>query len=63
MSTRKKLIAIIGATATGKSHLAISLARAYNGEIVSADSRQIYKEIPVGTGALSHQEMQGVPTL
>lgn len=61
MSTPKKLIAVIGATATGKSNLAISLAQTYNGEIVSADSRQVYKEIPVGTGALTHQEMQGVP--
>lgn len=61
MSTPKKLIAIIGATATGKSNLAISLAQTHNGEIVSADSRQVYNEIPVGTGALTRQEMQGIP--
>ena len=61
MSTNKQLIALVGATATGKSRLAVALAQTYNGEIVSADSRQIYKEIPVGTGALSQQEMQGVP--
>lgn len=61
MNTRKQLIAIIGATATGKSHLAISLARSYNGEVVSADSRQVYKEIPIGTGALSRKEMESIP--
>ena len=61
MSTLKPLVAIVGATATGKSNLAISLASAYNGEVVSADSRQVYKEIPIGTGALLPQETQGVP--
>lgn len=45
----KKVIAILGVTASGKTGLAIKLAKKFNGEIVSADSRQIYKEFNVGT--------------
>src|SRR3989344_2641304 len=44
------LIAILGPTASGKSELAVKLARNFKGEIVSADSRQIYKGLDVGTG-------------
>jgi len=44
-----KLIVILGPTASGKSDLAIKLAKKFNGEIVSADSRQIYKEMDIGT--------------
>jgi len=46
----KKLLAVVGPTATGKTDLAISLAKKFNGEIVSADSRQIYKGMDIGTG-------------
>ena len=46
----KKLIVISGPTATGKTKLAVALARKFNGEIISADSRQIYKYLNVGTG-------------
>lgn len=61
MSTPKPpLVAIVGATATGKSHIAIQLAQEFDGEIVSADSRQIYKEIPIGTGTVSEDETQGI---
>ncbi|MFA5318280.1 MAG: tRNA (adenosine(37)-N6)-dimethylallyltransferase MiaA [Patescibacteria group bacterium] len=45
-----KLLAIIGSTGTGKTKLAVRLAHAYNGEIVSADSRQVYRGMDVGTG-------------
>lgn len=44
-----KIIAVVGTTASGKSALAIELAKQYNGEIVSVDSRQIYKEMDIGT--------------
>jgi len=47
--THKKLIVILGPTASGKTDLAIKLAHDFNGEIVSADSRQVYKEMDVGT--------------
>jgi tRNA dimethylallyltransferase len=45
-----KLLVVCGPTATGKTALAISLARSFNGEIVSADSKQIYKGLDIGTG-------------
>jgi len=48
-STKPKLIVVLGPTASGKSDLAIRLAKKFNGEIISADSRQIYKEMDIGT--------------
>jgi len=51
MSTSKPLIVILGPTASGKSELALNLAKKYNGEIINADSRQIYKEMAIGTGS------------
>lgn len=51
----------MGATATGKSRLAISLAEAFNGEIVSMDSRQAYRELDIGTGKVSREERARVP--
>jgi len=45
-----KMIIILGPTATGKTKLAVDLAKKYNGEIISADSRQIYKYLDIGTG-------------
>lgn len=47
---KRKLIAIVGPTASGKSELAVFLARRFNGEIISADSRQIYRGMDIGTG-------------
>ena len=44
------MIIILGPTATGKTKLAIKLAEKYNGEIISADSRQVYKYLNIGTG-------------
>lgn len=44
------LIIILGATASGKTKLAVSVAEALNGEIISADSRQIFKRMDIGTG-------------
>lgn len=49
-SKKQKLIVVVGPTASGKSALAISLAKKFNGEIVSADSRQIYRRLDIGTG-------------
>lgn len=54
------LIVIVGPTGVGKTAVAIKLAQHYGTEIVSADSRQFYKEIPIGTAAPSLEEMQGV---
>jgi tRNA dimethylallyltransferase len=47
---KNKLLVIIGPTGTGKTDLAISLAKKYNGEIISADSRQLYKDMDIATG-------------
>ncbi|MCD6270438.1 tRNA (adenosine(37)-N6)-dimethylallyltransferase MiaA, partial [bacterium] len=57
---RKKLIVILGPTATGKTDLSIELAKKFNGEIVSADSRQVYKGMDIGTGKITKREMQGI---
>ena len=44
------MIIVLGPTATGKTNLAVNLANKYNGEIISADSRQVYKYLDIGTG-------------
>ena len=51
-TSMKKLLVILGPTATGKTDLAIKLAKKFNGELVSADSRQVYKKLDIGTGKL-----------
>ncbi len=56
----KKLLVIVGATATGKSNLAIKIAKKFNGEIISADSRQIYRNLDIGTGKITEQEQKQV---
>lgn len=56
-----KIVVIVGPTASGKSDLAIKLAKKINGEIVSADSRQVYKGMDIGTGKVTRKEMSGVP--
>ena len=58
---RKKMIAVVGPTASGKTDLAIKLAKVYNGEIVSADSMQIYKGMEIASAKPTEEEMQGVP--
>lgn len=54
-----KLVTVLGPTACGKTRLAVRLARCFNGEIVSADSRQIYKGMDIGTGKDLHEYGQG----
>jgi tRNA dimethylallyltransferase len=56
-----KLIAIIGPTATGKTKLAIELALHFNGEIINADSRQIYRHMDIGTAKPTKEELAAVP--
>jgi len=58
---KPKVIVILGPTATGKSELAVKLAQKYNGEVISADSRQVYKGLDIGTGKITKNEMCGVP--
>jgi tRNA dimethylallyltransferase len=56
----KKVIVILGQTATGKSSLAVKIAKKFNGEIISADSRQVYKHLNIGTGKVTKREMRGI---
>lgn len=57
---RKPLIILTGPTAVGKTKLSISLAKAVNGEIISADSMQVYQGMDIGTAKITPEEMQGV---
>lgn len=57
----KYLVSVVGPTAVGKTDLCIRLAKAFQTEIISADSRQFYKEMLIGTAKPTAEEMQGVP--
>lgn len=61
MTTLPKIIAIVGPTASGKTALSISLAKKYHGEIVSADSRQIYRGMDIGTAKPPISQREDVP--
>ena len=61
MSALPKLVAVLGPTACGKSGLGVALARRFDGEVVSADSRQVYRGLNLGTGKITPEEMEGVP--
>ncbi len=56
-----KVLVIVGPTASGKSDLAVKIAKKFKGEVISADSRQVYKGLDIGTGKIVMREMQGVP--
>src|SRR3989344_4893017 len=57
---QQKILVIVGPTASGKSSLAVRLANKFNGEIISADSRQVYRGLNIGTGKITGQEMRGI---
>ena len=57
----EKVICIVGPTASGKTGLAIELAKKIDAEIISADSMQIYKGLDVGTAKVTKEEAQGIP--
>jgi tRNA dimethylallyltransferase len=61
MKEKIKLLVILGPTASGKSDLAVELAHKFDGEIISADSRQVYKGLDIGTGKITVAEMKGIP--
>ena len=60
MEQKIPLVVVAGPTASGKTAAGVYLAKALNGEVVSADSMQIYKGMDIGTGKLSREEMRGV---
>ena len=57
---KKPLIVLTGPTAVGKTDLSIALAKAVNGEIISADSMQVYQKMDIGSAKIRPEEMQGV---
>ncbi|MCK4835907.1 MAG: tRNA (adenosine(37)-N6)-dimethylallyltransferase MiaA [Candidatus Aminicenantes bacterium] len=57
----KKIIQVLGPTGVGKSEVAILLAKKIGGEIISADSMQVYKDFDIGTAKLSKQDMKNIP--
>ena len=61
MCQKKPLIILTGPTAVGKTALSIELAKAVNGEMISADSMQVYKLLDIGTAKIKQEEMQGIP--
>jgi len=61
MPETPRIIAVIGPTASGKSSKAVALAKKLDGEVISVDSRQVYRTLDIGTEKTSTEEMQGVP--
>lgn len=55
------LIAVVGPTSSGKSDVAVLLAKTFGGEVVSADSRQVYRGLNIGTGKITKKETRGIP--
>ncbi|MBO1308437.1 tRNA (adenosine(37)-N6)-dimethylallyltransferase MiaA [Enterococcus sp. 669A] len=57
----KKVVAIVGPTAVGKTSLSVQLAKRFNGEIISGDSMQVYRTLDIGTAKVTTEEMEGIP--
>lgn len=60
-SSKLKVVVVVGPTSSGKSALAVKLARRFGGEVISADSRQVYRGLNLGSGKITRTEMNGVP--
>ena len=58
---KTKVVAVVGTNASGKSALGVRLAGTFDGEIISADSRQVFRGLDLGSGKITPEEMQGVP--
>ena len=58
---KQKILVIVGPTSSGKSDLAVELALEFNGEVISADSRQVYKGLDIASGKITKEEMRGIP--
>lgn len=61
MNGYPKVVAVVGTNASGKSALGVRLAKRYGAEIISADSRQVFRGLDLGSGKITPEEMQGVP--
>jgi tRNA dimethylallyltransferase len=58
---KEKIIVIVGPTAVGKTSFSIEIAQKFNGEVISGDSMQVYKDLDIGTAKVSPEEMNGIP--
>lgn len=58
---KPKVLVIVGPTASGKSELAVRIAKKFKGEVISADSRQVYRGLDIGSGKITKKEMRGIP--
>jgi len=58
---KQKVVVILGPTASGKTGLSIALAKRFNGAVISADSRQVYRDLNIGTEKVTKKEMAGIP--
>lgn len=61
MHQKRPMIVLTGPTAVGKTKLSIALAKTVNGEILSADSMQVYRHMDIGSAKITQEEMQGIP--
>jgi tRNA dimethylallyltransferase len=61
MKEKTKVIAIVGPTSSGKTSLSIAVAKKFNGEVISADSRQVYIGMDIATGKVTKEEMENIP--
>jgi len=59
--SKTPILVIVGPTASGKTSLSIALAKRFRGEVISADSRQVYRGLDIGSGKVTPEEMAGVP--
>lgn len=60
-ASEKPLLVVVGPTASGKTGLAVDLAKQFDGEVINADSRQVYREMEIGNALTRPEEMQGIP--
>ena len=61
MSSKTRIICVIGPTASGKTATAVALAKEHDGEVISVDSRQVYRMLDIGTEKATKEEMDGIP--
>jgi len=61
VENKPKILVIVGPTASGKTSLSIELSKQFNGEVISADSRQVYRGLDIGSAKVTKGEMDGVP--
>jgi tRNA dimethylallyltransferase len=59
--SKPKIIVIVGQTGSGKTSLSLEIAKKFNGEVINADSRQVYKGLDIGTEKITKEEMYGIP--